>query len=423
MKKLCCYLALCSTTILAQSIADCRQRFDSYLNFKGSLNKVVKFDSNCIYVLNGNKKQIAFYQEELSALNYFFSNSANDQHKKLITMKGTKQLSVSQLDSLVSLCRKNVVRDGAEPLKGIRIALDPGHFATNLGEARSEQKFLYFKRTTNSQSNDSVKLFESLLTFNTAKILQRLLAEAGAEVMLTRNNSNYTSFNCTYTEWLKQHKTRVLDSLEKAGLLTKTKHTALLNGDDYKFFWNFFRDYDLLNRVAAINAFKPDITVIIHYNVDEKNAPWKRTSEKNFTMTFIGGAFSPPDIASAENSANFARLLLGSQLNKSHLLAQHTVLNFNKNLGIPIASLGDADYLQNYCMATSSPGVFCRNLLLCRKVNSVLVYGESLYQDNDKEVELLMRSDVDSYGIKTNARVAAVSRSYYDAILGFYKNN
>jgi hypothetical protein len=59
--------------------------------------------------------------------------------------------------------------------------------------------------------------------------------------------------------------------------------------------------------------------------------------------------------------------------------------------------------------------------VLCRKINSPLVYGESLYQDNRAECKELMKCDVDVYGIKTNIRLQLVAKSYFDAVIDFFK--
>ncbi len=139
-------------------------------------------------------------------------------------------------------------------------------------------------------------------------------------------------------------------------------------------------------------------------------------------MAFIGGAFTAGDLAKPENRLHFLRLLLTDQLNRSQQLAGATVKNFSQQLNIPIARSSDATYLLNNCISTSSPGVFCRNLVLCRKINSVLVYGESLYQDNEKECLELMKCDVDAYGVRTSARLVKVAQSYYDAVIDHLLN-
>lgn len=423
MKKMLSFLLCLGLSVDAQTIEDCHRRFNQYLNFRGSLDGRVQFTSDAIHLVNGGRKELTIYASELPVLARFFEQATLKEQEDFLRSKGLKKLTTSQLDSLSGLfaVMPYTKPPTDKPLKGFRIALDPGHFATTLQDAQVEQKFLYFAR--DASGKDSVKIFESQLTFNTAIILKNLLEEKGAEVYLTRNQSNHTSFDCTFTSFIKDHKRRVLDSLMKLGTLSQAKHYSLLKSTNYNFFWDFFRDYDLANRAMKINAFKPHVTVIIHYNVDEKNVPWKKHTSRNFSMAFIGGAFTSDNLNRSESRVNFVRLLLSDQLNRSELLAKETVSNFNKELNIAIATQKDADYLRTNCLTTASPGVFCRNLALCRKINSPLVYGESLYQDNEKETEMLMASDLDIYGVKANQRLVKVANSYCAALMRFLVNN
>ena len=417
---------LCSLAFLAQAqtILQCRQRFNTYLNFRGALDGVVKFDDDAIYLMSAGKREFAIYQEELPALSAYFQSSDAKQQAQLMRAKGTRKLSRRECDSILINSESRDIRSasyGQLPLKDVRIAIDPGHFGTTLAEARVEQKFLYFPKDPVKFPKDSVKLFESSLTFNTALILKNMLEEQGARVFLSRDEGNYTSFNCTFHDWMSRHRKGTLDSLRGAGAITEQKYRKLLKCNDYQFFWDFFRDYDLANRAAKINKFNPHVTLIIHYNVDEKNVPWKTHSRKNFSMTFIGGGFTLGDLQRDESRMHFIRLLITGQLTQSEKLSALTVFNFSKLLEIPIARQSDATYLAKNCLATPSRGVFCRNLVLCRKINSPLVYGESLYQDNEFEAERLMRSNLDLYGIKTNERLQKVAQSYYNAVVDFVK--
>jgi N-acetylmuramoyl-L-alanine amidase len=417
---------LCSLAFLAQAqtILQCRQRFNTYLNFRGGLSGAVKFDDDAIYFMRGGKKEYAIYREELPALSAFFESCTVKQQAQLMRAKGTRKLSRRECDSLLinAESRLPVTANGStRPLQDLRIAIDPGHFGTTLAEAGVEQKFLYFPKDPVKFPNDSVKLFESSLTFNTAVILKNMLEEQGATVFLSRNEGNFTSFNCTFSDWMSRHRKRTLDSLRGAGVLAEQKYRRLQKCNDYQFFWDFFRDYDLANRAAKINNFNPYLTLIIHYNVDEKNVPWKTHSRKNFSMTFIGGGFTPGDLQREESKMHFMRLLITGQLEQSEKLSALTVSNFSRLLEIPIARQSDATYLAKNCLPTPSRGVFCRNLVLCRKINSPLVYGESLYQDNERETEMLMKSDVDLYGIKTNDRLRKVAQSYFEAVMAFVK--
>lgn len=426
--KICSYLfCLFGLFSQAQTIQQCKNRFDTYLNFKGSLNSKVKFEKEVIYICNAQgKKEFAVYENEIKGLALFFENANIQQQQALMSSKGLRKWTKRENDSITHLyvnVKKIQKTADALPLSGYRIAIDPGHFSTNLTDAQSEQKFLYFVKDSLKDPSDTVKIFESQLTYNTAHILKNKLIEQGAEVLLSRERADYTSFNCTFPEWIAKHRKRSLDSLKEAQVLSPAKYTKLLKCNNYTLFWDFFRDYDLANRAAKINAFAPNVTVIIHYNVDEKNAPWKKCTQKNYTMAFIGGGFTGDNLDKMDAKLHFMRLLLSDQLNRSENLSAKTVANFNKQLNIKIATANDAEYLRDNCLSTSSPGVFCRNLALCRKINSPMVYGESLYQDNENETKLLMQSDLDIYGIKANQRVQQVAQSYYDALMSYLKNN
>ncbi|MBA2612426.1 MAG: N-acetylmuramoyl-L-alanine amidase [Bacteroidetes bacterium] len=421
-----CILCLVSFIFMGQTVVQqCKYRFDNYLNFKGSCNHRIEFQKEVIYILDSKgKKEFAIYASEIPMLAKFFANSSFAKQEKFIKFKGIKNLKATQRDSILAKLndKKIIIRQNKLPLSGYRVAIDPGHSATNLMEAEIEQKFLYFVKDSINHPLDSVKLFESVLTFNTAQLLQKMLEEQGAKVLLTRSQNNFNSFNCTYTTWLTNHKDRVLDSLKNANVLPKAKYAKLMKMNDHDVFWEFFRDYELTNRAKVMNEFNPHASVIIHYNVDEKNEPWKQCSKKNFTMAFIGGAFTGDNLDKPENLVHFIRLLVTDELNQSEILASLTVNNFSNNLDIPKASQFDANYLKDNCLLPKSPGVFSRNLNLCRLVNSPLVYGESLYQDNEKECDALMKDDVNFKGIKTNDRLLNVAKSYYQAVLMFLKN-
>jgi N-acetylmuramoyl-L-alanine amidase len=425
MKTFVCLIVALPFIAHAQTIQACKQRFDTYLNFHNSLNKTVRFEQDAFFLMKQGKKEFAVYANEAAPLSLFFQNSTLEQQEMLYQMKGVRRLTSRELDSLTTTLQEKTKPEPASalhPLKGYRIAIDPGHFSTTLSDAESEQKYLLFVPDSLHAPYDTIKIFESQLTYNTAHILKGMLQDKGAEVLLTRDQPGFTSFNCTYTDWIKLYKKRTLDSLYKTGGLTAVKYKKLLSCSKRDFFWDFFRDYDLVNRAKKINAFSPHATAIIHFNVDEKNAPWKKQSKNNFSMVFIGGAFTEDGLNKKGNKLDFLRLMITDQLNRSESLAARTVSNFNEILEIPIAKAVDADYLKNNSMITLSPGVFCRNLALCRKINSPLVYGESLYQDNENECRLLMRCDMDMYGVKANDRLRKVALSYYSALFSFLKS-
>jgi N-acetylmuramoyl-L-alanine amidase len=412
-------------TGLSQSIADCKVRFDKYLNLKGALNDRVQFESNAFYILNEkNEKEFAVYANEMPVLSEFFENSSVKEQQKLYTLKGCNKLSKKQLDSLVITMNsdsKLPKTNQTKPLQNIRIAIDPGHFSSNYEDSKVEGKYVKLVNER-SRKKDTITLVEGQLTFLTAQVLRNMLEEQGAKVIMSRTKENITAFNQTYADWYKYRRNKVLDSLKQKKELDDDKYKILKQFPKEKLFWAFFRDYELMERAKKINTFYPHVSVIIHYNVDDKNSPWTTSSARNNSMCFIGGAFGAKDLAKPSNKLHFIRLLLGKQLHQSETMGRLTMNSFEKNLKITRAKQSDADYLMKHTLNTNCQGLFCRNLILTRCINSPLIYGESLYQDNTKECAMLNTTNYDDYGVKTSERVYLVAKSYYEAILNYFKD-
>ena len=321
------------------------------------------------------------------------------------------------------------------PLKGLRIALDPGHIAADTAMGRIEDKYLLFKTSkgpTNVQrtANDSVmiSLAEGMLTWQTANALAVLLRSEGAEVFMTRQKGTMTAFGKTYAQWKKNDYKRTLDSLLKLNP-TDIHLRRLKSGrvkDENSIFRYVFRDAELRKRAEIINAFHPDLTIIIHYNVDEKNKPWNKPSSKNFCMTFVPGSFQDGELGDSERRFDFLRLLLTDDIEKSTSVSGLAGLEFQSELEVPLAKTSDATYLSEHCIPADLPGVFCRNLSLTRLIQGTMIYGETFYQDNfDECLRLTEKPRFAAEGnqpLGGNERISEVVDAYNKAILLWAKS-
>lgn len=399
----------------AQTYEEVKARYDKYLNYKGNLDKWVELSPEkivfCKYV--AGKKQVEFILPKSDWCWYLNAMRAlGDSAVKLYPEYGSQkpQVKYGQKD-----CRRVAKR-----LNGARIMIDPGHMAGEMQMARIEQKYLHLTKQNDPRlAHDSVDIAEGLLTFQTASILKSMLEEKGATVALTRGN-NSSSFGITYEAWYKIRRKKTLDSLLQIKKIPAAKHKRLMKLNRNGFFLEFFRDYELAQRARVINAFKPDLTVIIHYNVDEKNAPWLKTSSKDFCMAFIPGCLTGDNLSTPAGKLNFLRLLLSDDVNESEKVSAYLVKDLSEQLNIPVAKSSDASYLAEHCLTTSSPGVFSRNLALCRLVQSPLVYGECLYQDCDKECYELLKNTENKFGVVTNKRVALAAQSFFNAVVKYF---
>ncbi|HXD92632.1 MAG TPA: N-acetylmuramoyl-L-alanine amidase [Bacteroidia bacterium] len=405
-------LFLCFLPILgfAQTYQQVKNRFDNYLNYHGGLTSQVQIESNKIIFYNA-QKQIVFvllkedWQKTALLLKILPEDSLEKIFLNEVTLKNYKTPTVNLAKKI---------------LTELKIMIDPGHIAGNLSMAHTEQKFLHFtKQNHPTLKQDSVDIAEGVLTFQTAGILKNMLQEKGVTAVLTRKE-NSTSFGCTYDEWIKNFKKKTLDSLLAVKKITVQKHKQLINENPSKFFVDFFKDYELQQRARVINAFKPDMTIIIHYNVDEKNTDWKKPSDKNFCMTFIPGCIIADNLKTTQGQINLLRLLLTNDLDESEKISGLVVNQLSQQLKIPVANKTDATYLSEHCITAPTNGVYSRNLALCRLVQTPLVYGECLYQDCENECYNLLQNTETAYGIKTNKRVVLAAQSFYNAIIQFY---
>ena len=404
------FLCFLQVVGIAQTYQQVKNRFDNYLNYHNGLNALVQVESNKIIFYN-TQKQIVFIllKEDWQKMAVLLKILPEDSLEKIFLNEAALK---NYKTPITNSTRKN--------LSELKIMIDPGHIAGNHNMAHIEQKYLHFTKQNHSAlKQDSVDIAEGMLTFETANILKNMLQEKGVTVALTRKE-NSTSFGYTYDEWVKSFKKKTLDSLLTINKITAQKDKQLMSENSSKFFINFFKDYELQQRARIINAFKPDMTVIIHYNVDEKNMDWKKPSDKNFCMTFIPGCLIADNIKTTQGKINLLRLLLTDDLDESERISGLVVNQLSQQLKIPIANKADATYLNEHCIAAPTNGVYSRNLALCRMVQTPLVYGECLYQDCENECYNLLQNTEMAYGVKTNKRVVLAAQSFYNAIIQFY---
>ncbi|MHB8739523.1 MAG: N-acetylmuramoyl-L-alanine amidase, partial [Candidatus Dormibacteria bacterium] len=209
---------------------------------------------------------------------------------RAIPEKELEKLLLQKKDSLLFYIKKDSLGSYNPPIlsfKGMKIAIDPGHIGGSyeMGEAESRCMKLTL------DSSKQVQLVEGNLTFFTAMVLKKKLEKQGALVMLTRSDTGISSMGISFFEWKKKIKNRAyLDSLLKCGLISEKKIKAMhARLPDKTLFEKIFGSIDLAERARKINTFKPDITVVIHYNVNEKNTGWCHTTSKDFVMAFVPG--------------------------------------------------------------------------------------------------------------------------------------
>ena len=374
-------------------------------------------DSSIYQKINQNKRKTTYkFRDSI----YSLSNKDNQQWQASFSCptptrsfwfygeECIKQKSFTPLPSLL-------------PLKGIKIALDAGHLAGTPEMAEIEGKKIHL---LHPETKDSIFFYEGELTFLTVTHLKEQLTELGADVFVTRR-ANESAFGYSYFDWLDKRFFKDLDSclinkrisIELATLLLKEKDKKTVLSKKI-IFHKFFKQLDFYQRAKIINQYQPDITVIVHYNVDVNNKKWETPSFQNFSMAFVPGAFMKGEIHNQLNFNHFVRLSQTNEIKESIILSKFLLNGLKKYTKVDIIEdFREIGYLNNYCIATDSKGVFARNLALTRQVKGTLCYIEALYQDNFNE-SLLLNKNTNNYFPQ---RVKEVAQGLTEGIVTYFK--
>ena len=293
------------------------------------------------------------------------------------------------------------------PLKGLRVALDPGHMAGSLDMAKKERKFV----DITLKNGKRLSFFESKLAWYTCAVLADMLEAKGAEVRLTRKRFDMMALDSTYQQVFDNYKKQQ----KKAGKTIK-------DWQKWPTFFKKFRKADFIARADKINQFQPHLTMIVHYNVDGANAPWDKTTVQNHSMAFVSGSFMKNELSKPEHRFNFLRLLLTQDIEQSIDFSVEVLKAIKSKLQVPtLPTQNNQPFIDRACIATSQPGVYARNLSMARKVYGTLCFIEPLYQENAKEILKLAKNDYDYQGTKIPKRVLEVAEAYFEGIMAYLK--
>lgn len=297
--------------------------------------------------------------------------------------------------------------------KGLRVAIDPGHFAGNYQEAIFEDRYIKVKKEEFGLDED-IRFFEADLAYNTAYLIKDTLEKLGAFPYLTRERGQ-SAVGINFDEWYTTHFERDVYDYKASGDLSEQQANWLLTeATRNDVFRRFYKYLDFIGRARKINDKGADLTVIIHYNADEfsgrdENNYWKPTND-NYSMSFVPGSFLKGELKKQDARIEFMRLLLSNHLDESLILAESIMAKHNNNLGVPpLPSDNHIAVDEKTSIYTGIEGVYARNLALTRLIQSPLVYVESLLQDNKEELLKLSKKDFTLGNITTSQRIADVA--------------
>ena len=312
------------------------------------------------------------------------------------------------------------------PLRGLRVALDPGHMGGDFWDHETG-KYVEDERGR--------KLSEGLLALQTALLLEQELRALGAEVSLTRRSLSavtptpYRELDLRAWGLRELRESQLLDWFQD--LLTR----APIGADLFRTFERsprvrnlfdasqrgkyFILREDLIARSTQMSAFSPDISLVLHFDTSDPpgNPHGLNRADHNGTKTYISGAFQPEEFASQESRELFTAHLLDRDARESSLrLSRAVVQAISTRLQLGLETFGGRE------ATPVEPGIFARNLGVSRRLTGHAVsYVECLFYNGPTEFERLQQQtetlEVDGQPTRFSPRLRQLSTALKEAIL------
>lgn len=284
----------------------------------------------------------------------------------------------------------------------LRVAIDPGHFGGAYAEL--EERYVTIP-STQTRNHQPIHFHEGDLTYFTALELARLLRKDGVIVYITRPGIGQGAIKEDFFSWVATHD-------------ISPTHASLS-----QIFRCEYNVEDLKERAKCINAFHPDLTIVIHYNAhvtDEEKQKKTRVSQSNYNLAFVPGAFCIGELCQERDRYEFLRLLLSDDVEESIKLSESITQQFTKYLRVPSISMDEkTSYTDRACLI-QRPGIYSRNLVLTRFVHGPICYGETLIQNHEQEIYNLSDWSDSVDGMACPRRIKEVANAYFRGIQEYF---
>lgn len=317
-------------------------------------------------------------------------------------------------------------RGTAFPLTGLRVAIDPGHMGTPYWD-NITGKFV--------SDNKGVIVREGVIATQTALLLKKELQALGAQVELTRETLDavttvpYDNFpverfarnelgESIHFPWFQ----KLLETGTGAKLFAAFNQSPELKklfNPNSRYTYFVLRE-DLWARAEKINAFKPDIVLIVHYDtVDSSFAPQGvNPKAPNLTKVFVTGAYLKTDFGSRKARKQFARKVLDQeQWDLSVNLSRKIVNEFQSQMGLALTqNTGEGLRVES--------GIFARNLNIPRFLHApAIAYLECLFYNRPQEFYALAHTKhplmIGGKNVPYSDRLAQVVKVLKDSVVKF----
>ena len=249
-----------------------------------------------------------------------------------------------------------------QSLRGLRIALDPGHLG---GEwAKIEERWF--------QIGNNKPVTEGDMVLEVAKLLKSELERRGASVSLTRSSSKPATH-------LRPEKLKgpAIKSLRDQG---RAINPSSLKSEADRL---FYRTAEIRARAKKVNGqLKPDLVLALHFNAESWGNPARPTlTGLNHLHLLVSGCYSARELSYEDQRYDLMVKLLNRSYDKEVAVSRAVAQSMARATRLPpYTYTGDSTI-----NVGGSPYVWARNLLANRLFECPVIYLEP-YVMNNKEV-------------------------------------
>jgi hypothetical protein len=293
-----------------------------------------------------------------------------------------------------------------KPLRGLRVALDPGHLGGKW--AKMEERWFVI--------GDSAPVQEGDLTLRVAKILARKLRSLGATVSFVRSSLGPVTVRRPddFRELAKK-------ILIRNGI-PEPRLEPLRNDDPEKeqtIRWQseilFYRYSEIRRRAVLVNTkLHPDLVICLHFNAEGWGDPNQPTlTELNHLHLLVNGSYLQNELELDDERFEMIRRLLSRAYDEELPLSDTVSKSLGNATGLPA-------YQYPTTLSTTKIGssgyVFARNLLATRLYRCPVIYCEPYVMNNQEVFDRIQTGDYEGTRDFNGVPRKSIFREYADGV-------
>ncbi|MCX6899115.1 MAG: N-acetylmuramoyl-L-alanine amidase [Verrucomicrobia bacterium] len=373
--------------------AEFQSRLDRVFSPGGAFQKFLVYDGDSVSIFDDEQRQQRLYRLQFAA----------------DTPRVVKR-TFKTLEDLPAL--KN---PPDQPLRGLRLALDPGHIGGEF--ARMEERL--FKLNGGPAEQEAV---QNLIV---ARLLAPQLQRAGATVLFTKNDfkpvtdASPEQFRELATKYVRENvaprpDVRAMSELAREALLLDTLRKRME--------LEFYRNAEIRARAALVNdRLRPDLTLCIHFNaIGDTDRP----APDNRLLLIIHGGYSPGSVETPQWKFE----MLWKLLENSHPTELAAAAAISRAMAADLKLPPERSKQDpNYATVSDNPYIYARNLIANRLYHGPVIYLEPYYQNNPTTYARLLAGDYDGEREFGGQRLRSIFREYADGVargvIEFYRQH